>query len=374
MKLWGVVLLVWVASALGQETAKVPLHRSPEVNADRSITFRYLGAGASKVEVEIDWLNKKVPMVKGADGVWSFTTAPLPPQIYSYSFYVDGEQIFDPGNLDVAPNLVYHDNMVEVPGSGQELWDVTPVPHGEVHRHVYTTKVLVGLRQAQEPYMVYTPPGYDAHAAKPYPVLYLLHGWSQTEAGWTSTEKAALILDNLLAAGKIKPMVVVMPQGYGDMSFVERHEIWEHKEPVDHNTRLFGQALLTEMLPRVEAEYRVARDREGRAIAGLSMGGLESLSVGLGNPDKFAWVGGFSSAVHLFAYPNPVAGLDPKTAKLRLLWIACGTEDSLIEPNRKLVTYLKGAGVPVTAVETPGAHVSQVWRWNLAEFAQLLFR
>jgi enterochelin esterase family protein len=165
-----------------------------------------------------------------------------------------------------------------------------------------------------------------------------------------------------------------MPLGYGDLAFLRTHDVWDDPATIDHNTDLFTKALLTEVLPRVESEYHVSKDRNDRAITGLSMGGLESLEVGLTHTNQFAWVGGFSSAVHNLNYTTTLASLDPKTASLRLLWIACGTEDSLINPNRKLVAFLKTKDMPVTQIETPGLHTWLVWRDNLIHFAPLLFQ
>ena len=316
-------------------------------------------------------------MVKGADGLWTYTTAPLPPEIYSYRFDVDGRPQFDPNNLTgITPNLVYRGDEAEVPGDSPQLWDLQAVPHGTLHEHRYTSKFVAGLPANQSRYLVYTPPGFDPRAKTTYPVLYLLHGWSNTVDTWTTTLQADLILDNLLAQGRIKPMIVVLPLGYGDMSFVDGAigEVWKQKERVERNTQLFSQALLSEVLPAVEAAYPVSRDRGSRALAGLSMGGLESLEIGLANTDTFASLGGFSAAVHLIDPPTQFASLTPKSTNLRVLWIACGTEDGLLEPNRKLAAYLKSKGLPVTAVETSGAHVSFVWRDNLIHFAPLLFR
>ena len=206
-------------------------------------------------------------------------------------------------------------------------------------------------------------------------MLYLLHGWSDRANGWSAVGQAPAILDSLLAQNKIKPMVVVMPLGYGDMSFVlDTHDVWDRPEAVKRNTDLFSKALLTEVLPRVEQQYRVSRRREDRAIAGLSMGGLESLTIGLTNPDKFAYVGGFSSAMHSERYTTALAALDPKAANLRVLWVACGTEDHLIDPNREFIAFLKSKNMPVTAVETPGMHTWMVWRDNLIHFTPLLFQ
>ncbi|WP_263383709.1 esterase [Granulicella arctica] len=373
-------LLLFPLAAFAQKAtpkpAPPPPLKSHEVHANRTVTFRFREAAAAKVELNLEGVAKPVPMVRGRDGIWSYTTQPLAPEIYGYSFLADGEPRIDPANHNLHPNIAFSaGNSVEVPGDGPQPWDETSVPHGTLHVHRFTSTVAIGLQADQEEVVVYTPPGYDATAKKPYPVLYLLHGWSGVANTWDNEGQANLILDNLLAAGKIKPMVVVMPQGYGDMSFVQNgFDIWQDPVPVEHNTQLFMKMLLTEILSQVEANYDVSKDREQRAIAGLSMGGLESLDTGLHNPDKFAWVGGFSSAVHNLDYEHQLADLDPKAANLRLLWIACGTEDGLIKANRNLVGFLQEKKMPVTAIETPGLHVWTVWRDNLTHFAPLLFQ
>jgi len=361
-------------AALSQAPATFNSHQP---NPDRSLTFRYQDPTATAVVLNLDTAAKPVPMLKGADGLWTYTTPPLPPEIYSYRFDVDSRPQFDPNNLTgITPNLVYRGDQVEVPGDTPQLWDLQPVPHGTLHEHRYTTKAVVGLPANQSRFLVYTPPGYDPRARIAYPVLYLLHGWSNTVDTWTSTLQADLILDNLLASGKIKPMVVVIPLAYGDMSFVNGPigEIWKQKPLVEHNTELFSQALLTEILPQAESAYTIRRDRQGRALAGLSMGGLESLQIGLANTDKFAFLGGFSAAVHLIDPPTQFSTLTPKSTDLRLLWIACGVDDGLLKANQTLAAYLKSQGLPVTEVETPGAHVAFVWRDNLIHFAPLLFQ
>jgi enterochelin esterase family protein len=347
--------------------------RSVEVNPDHTITFRYRDPAATKVEVGIDVLGSPLAMQKDDAGVWSVTTQVFQPEIYAYHFTVDGITRLDAGNPRMAPNLVGSSNLIEVPGDTSQPWDPTNVPHGVLHRHTYNTAVVLGRENNQSEYYVYTPPNYDPKAKKPYPVLYLLHGWSDDASGWTAVGQAHLILDNLLAQGKIKPMVVVMPLGYGDMSFVHDHDVWNQAATIDHNVSLFQQALLTEVLPQVEAAYQVSRKREDRAIAGLSMGGLESLTIGLSHPDLFAWVGGFSSAVHKLDANQAFSGLHPKAANLRLLWIACGVDDHLMEPNRQLIAWLKSKEMPVTPIETPGRHTWSVWRENLIHFTPLLF-
>jgi len=356
--------------------AQVPAYTpSTEIHPDRTVTFHYKDDAATKVLLGLEGVAKPMPMEKDAAGIWSLTTKPLEPEIYNYHYEVDEQPRVDLANLHVTTNLVNLSNLLTVPGDKPQLWEATNVPHGTLHHHTYNTSVVLGLDNNQSEYFVYTPPGYDPKAKKPYPVLYLLHGWSDAASGWSAVGQANFIFDNLLAQGKIKPMLVVMPLGYGDMAFIRNgFSIWNDPVPIDHNTTLFTQALLTEVMPQVESSYNVSKDRNDRAIVGLSMGGLESLSIGLGHTDKFAWVGGFSSAVHNLNYQKELGSLDPKTANLRLLWIACGTEDSLIAPNRRFIAWLKTKDMPVTQIETPGLHVWMVWRDNLSHFAPLLFQ
>ena len=355
-------------------TAQTPARfHSTDIHTDRSVTFSYKDPAATKVSLALDGVAQPIPMVKNASGVWTVTTPPLAPEIYGYHFEADGARRVDPSNPHATLSLVAISNLLTVPGDSPLPWEDTDVPHGTLHHHVYATASVLGLPANQNAYFVYTPPNYDENAKKPYPVLYLLHGWGDSDAGWSAVGHANLILDNLLATGKIKPMIVVMPLGYGDISFLRNFNVWDDPTAIDHNTDLFTKALLTEILPRVESEYRVSKDRNDRAIAGLSMGGLESLQIGLTHTAEFAWIGGFSSAIHNLD-TQKLASLDPKTANLRLLWIACGTEDSLIKPNRRFVDFLKTKELPVTQIETPGLHTWLVWRDNLVHFTPLLFQ
>ena len=352
-----------------------PPHTSQTVNPDRSVTFRYIDPTSTSVSVVIDNIKEPIPMNKDATGLWTVTTQPLEPEIYEYRFLADGQTRRDPTTLAVTGSTYFPiTNFLEVPGEAPEPWDATDVPHGEISRHIYTTHVAVGIARNQSEYLVYTPPGYDPTAKKNYPVLYLLHGWGGMAGSWTETGRANFIIDNLIAAGKAKPMIVVLPLGYGDTAFVSDFGVWGHDEPIEHNLSLYSSVLLTEIIPRIESEYRVSKDRSDRAIAGLSMGGLEALSIGLHNTDKFAYVGGFSAAVHRPAFIKSLPVMTPKAANLKVLWVACGTGDGLIEPNRKLATYLKSQDLPVTAIETPGLHTWPVWRDNLTHFAPLLFQ
>jgi enterochelin esterase-like enzyme len=343
---------------------------SPEVHADGSVTFRLRDPNAVEVKLGLEGA-EPVPMKKDDGDGWSVTTAPLAPDYYGYEFIADGERMLDPSNHLLVPNLLTPGNAVHVPGPLSLPWELNDVPHGEVHHHFYKSAVAGDDRD----YYVYTPPGYDPVAKKTYPVLYLLHGYSDDASGWTAVGHANVILDNLIAQGKAKPMLVVMPLGYGTMEMIwHSWASWSHPDLRDTNFRKFSEALLTEVMPRVEGEYRITKDRNARAIAGLSMGGSESLLTGLNNLDKFSWIGAFSSGGIPEDFQKDFPALDAKAnQQIHLLWIACGTEDHLITVNRNFRGWLKTKGVKATEIETPGMHTWMVWRRNLSEFAPLLF-
>ncbi len=367
-------LIVCFSMSVSSRAEDTPSFNSHEVHPDGSITFRYKDPLAAKVLLHLDGVADGIPMTKGSDGLWSVTTSKLAPDIYGYIFESDGLWRLDPQNTIVKPNLLYLGNAVTVPGATPQLWQALDVPHGVVHHHFYTSKVVLGLPDGQSDYFVYTPPGFDAKSKKRYPVLYLLHGWSDLANGWTEVGEANFILDNLIAQGKAKPMLVVMPLGYGDMKFVNGGGVdWKDDAAVNRNVSLFTQALFTEIMPQVESAYHASKKREQRAITGLSMGGLESLTIGLTRPDQFAWVGGFSSVIGRLEKEN-LSSLTGNSANLHLLWIACGTEDDLIKPNRDFIAWLKSEKVPVVAIETPGMHTWMVWRNNLGNFVPLLFQ
>jgi len=240
------------------------------------------------------------------------------------------------------------------------------------HHHFYRSAIISDDRD----YYVYTPLGYSPAAKKPYPTLYLLHGFSDDASAWTAVGRANVILDNLIAQGKAKPMIVVMPLGYGAPEILSQGFAPSHDASLrQRNFQKFRDALLTEVLPQVEAAYRVSKDRKSRAIAGLSMGGAESLLTGLNTLDRFAWIGAFSSGGVTEDFQADFPELNSNAnSQLRLLWIACGTDDHLIEINRKFRAWLDSKGIHHTDVETPGAHTWMVWRRNLATFAPLLFQ
>jgi enterochelin esterase-like enzyme len=344
---------------------------TPEVHSDNSVTFRFRAPNAQEVKLAREG-TEPIAMQKDDQGVWTVNTPPLSPDYYGYSIIVDGVRFLDPNNSGLVPNLLSPGNFVHVAGPPSLPWELNDVPHGEIHHHFYRSAIANDNRD----FYVYTPPGYDPTAKTTYPVLYLLHGYSDDASGWTAVGRANVILDNLIARGKAKPMIVVMPLGYGTMDIITLGwGAWSHTDVRDKNFSNFRQALLTEVMPKVENEYRITKDRNSRAIAGLSMGGSESLLTGLNNLDKFAWVGAFSAGGLPDPFEKDFPALDAKAnQQLKLLWIACGTEDRLITPNRNLREWLKTKGVEHTDIETPGMHTWMVWRRNLAEFAGLLFR
>jgi enterochelin esterase family protein len=353
-----------------QVPQRPPSLDTPEVHSDNSVTFRFLAPNAQEVKLAREGADQQT-MKKDDKGVWTVNTASLPPDYYGYSIIVDGVRSIDPFNPLLKPNLLSTENMVHVQGPPSLPWETNDVPRGEVHHHFYRSAVAGDQRD----FYVYTPPGYDPAAKTTYPVLYLLHGYSDDASGWTAVGRANVILDNLIARGKAKPMIVVMPLGYGTMEIITLGwGAWSHTDVRDRNFSNFREALLTEVMPKVESEYRVASDRNSRAIAGLSMGGSESLLTGLNNLDKFAWIGAFSSGGIPDEFEQDFPGLDAKAnQQIRLLWIACGTEDRLIAVNRKLREWLKSKNIQHTDIETSGMHTWMVWRRNLADFAGLLF-
>jgi enterochelin esterase-like enzyme len=367
------VLCGFVLMSIAMLAERPPAIVSPEVQSDGRVTFRFADPNALKVEVEIEGQGTPTQMQKDDHGIWSATTGPLQPDFYGYSFIADGVSLIDPSNPLLTPNLLGTRSALHVPGPPSLPWEVNQGPHGEIHHHFYHSKIANDDRD----FYVYTPPNYFADCKAEYPVLYLLHGFSDDASGWTAVGHANVIFDNLIAQGKAKPMIVVMPLGYGDYDVIRRGwGSWSDKDLARRNLSRFTDILLAEVTPQVEESYRTKKDRDSRAIAGLSMGGAESLLTGLNHLDQFAWIGAFSSGgIDLQEFGAEFPGVDAgANQKIKLLWIACGTDDGLIKVDRAFKGWLKEKGVQFTDIETPGMHTWMVWRRNLAAFAPLLFR
>jgi len=338
---------------------------SPEVHPDRTITFRLRAPEASQVSLAFQGTRQ---MAKGADGVWSATTMPVEPEIYTYNFVVDGVRILDPGNAHIKNGRSIDASLVEVPGNPPRFDEVQAVPHGALQIRTYTSTPLAKLRQLY----VYTPPQYDTEAARRFPVLYLRHGSGDTEENWSDTGRAGVILDNLIARGQAVPMIVAMPNGDTDGT-------WGGGSSPE-GIALLGQELLHDIVPMIERTYRVAAGRENRAIAGLSMGGGQAFTIGLKHLDQFAWVGEFSSGLvsdtefrldlHL---PGFLDHPEDVNRQLKMLFLSCGMEDPRYPGQLDLLDTLQQHGIRYVWFPTPGMHEWKVWRHALAEFAQKLF-
>ena len=344
--------------------------QSFEISADNRITFHYRDSGAKSVQLMLDTLPGPIAM-SSSNGIWSATTPPLPPEIYWYSFTVDGRSQLDPYNKATLPSPLFYDSVVTVPGPKPQPWETDNIPHGSVHHHFYTSKLVQGLPNGQSDYYVYTPPGYDP-AAKPYPTLYLLHGFSMNASDWIYPGGANFILDHLIAEGKARPMVVVMPLGYGAMGDFHLTGDASYYTFWDASSDRFSDVLLQEIMPRIAAEYHVSSDRSMRAIAGLSMGGGQSIIFGLRHPSQFSIIGGFGAGVFRNMYDKLPS--DFKDLNLKLVWIICGESDDSFQDNLELAAYLKQKKLPVTFVKVPGAHTWTVWHQSLIQFAPLLFQ
>ena len=340
---------------------------SPEIHADRTVTFRVRAPKAAEVSVSGEWPGGTKAMTKDDQGVWSVTLGPLAPELYGYGFTIDGFRTADPMNREVKPMRSPTTSILEIPGNPPLLHEFQDVPHGTVRSHSYSSKSLGRLRHLR----VYTPPGYDEGRSR-YPVLYLFHGSGDNEGTWTVLGRAHWILDNLIAQKKAKPMVIVMTDGHAASLQTTG---MPSPEMISRNVTDFERDLLEDVLPFVEANYRVRKDAASRAIAGLSMGGGQSLTIGLNHTELFGWVGGFSSFVRNPETAAAKALADPATTnkKLKLLWIACGKDDRLIENARQLADLLKTKSIRHEFLETEGNHSWPVWRRYLAQFAPLLF-
>ena len=380
--------------ALGQSSppapnAGGPIARavSPEIHADHSVTIRLSAPNARDVRIaghiigpNAHFLSKEktLAMTKDEKGIWSITLGPLAPEIYDYGFVVDGVQIYNPA----TPSLV------EIPGQTSAYYDARPVPHGEVRMLVYQSKAIGGVMRNM---LVYTPAGYDGGKTR-YPVLYLMHGGNCCESQWVQNARANTILDNLIADGKARPMIVVMPlgsragpsEGLGPIpSQMANANPGPGNGAAQSNYtpgNLFEIDLLTGIIPFIDQRYRTIADADHRALSGLSQGGIQSLTIGLRHTDVFHWVAPMSagsenqgddqlSKVLEDVYQHP----EPLKKNLKLIYFVAGREDVLHEANWRVADRLRQVGVSVGFEDVPGMHEFRVWRRGLYDLAPLLF-
>jgi enterochelin esterase-like enzyme len=336
----------------------------PRVHQDLSATFRLKAPDAQKVQVQIGADNKRYDLAKGEDGVWSGTSAPLVPGFHYYFFLIDGVQVSDPASQAFF-GYGKAASGIEVPEKGADYYEPKNVPHGEVRTRWYFSKVTEAWRKS----LVYTPPDYEANSRTRYPVLYLQHGAGEDETGWTTQGHANFILDNLIAAKKTVPMIVVMDKGYATRP--------------GGGPSAFEDVVIGDLIPMIDGAFRTIADRDHRAMAGLSMGGGQTIQITMHHLDHFAWIGSFSGA------NMGGQAFDPKTSfngvlsdpaafqkKVKLLWLGVGTDEGRMTASvRTFHESLDKAGIKTVYYESPGtAHEWQTWRRDLNEFAPLLFR
>ncbi len=363
--------------------AQPPAFNSPEITPDRHVSFRILAPKAQAVSVfstDIFGMALKSDMTKAENGVWEVTIGPVDPGAYRYNFNMDGVSAMDPRNPSVSESLSNAWSMVYIPGA--DFMETKDVPHGAVASVTYYSKSLGRFRRMH----VYTPPGYETSSQK-YPIFYLLHGAGDCDESWTSVGRAGFIIDNLIAANKAKPMIIVMPAGHTGPFEFGRPAGGRVPNFIDDFVKDFEN----DIMPYAETHYRVIRDRQHRAIAGLSMGGAQTLNVAIPHADEFAYVGVFSSGIFgIVPAAGPAAApfsdpsweqqhlseLDRPTAhkQWKLFWFFTGKDDGLLTTSQATVAMFQKHGYHPEFHESAGAHTWTNWREYLNEFAPQLFQ
>lgn len=354
---------------------------SPEIHADNSVTFRLMAPNANQVSVTGDFLAQEEPakMTNNAGGVWSYTTRPLPSELYTYAFNVDGLTVNDPNDVYYRRDVASVLNVFLIGGGQADLYKVNRVPHGTVAKRWYESPGNHMTRRIT----IYTPPGYE-ESNKSYPVLYLLHGMGGDEEAWMTLGRASQILDNLIAQNKAEPMIVVMPNGnVAQEAAPGESSLGFHKPQFQLPHTMDGKYEETfhEIIRFVESQYRTIPEKKGRAIAGLSMGGFHTLHIARYYPDTFDYMGLFSAAimpdekVQSKVYDNIDGTLAAqKTNGFELYWIAIGKDDFLYKANADFREKLDAMDFPYIYRESEGGHTWRNWRIYLSEFLPLLFK
>ena len=355
---------------------RAPLVVSPEVADDHSVTFRVLSEKANEVTLNGSWMGfgTTVPLTKGAQGVWSVTIDPLPSSMYHYNFFIDGVAAIDPTNSQALRDGTRYASLLMVPGEESAVFQLNDTPHGNISQVWYESPTLDVDRRMY----VYTPPGYDS-GKDSYPVLYLLHGAGGDEDAWTALGRANLILDNLIASGKSKPMIVVMTNGNAWQTSTLRNipgQPVPTRETRAQYQGKFEKSLVEDVVPYIEKNYRVKADKDHRALAGLSMGGGHTITASINYPGTFGYIGVFSSGI--FDADADMAEMEKKFLALKnsgvtKYWVACGKDDFVMESNKRLLAMLDKTGFEHEYFENEGGHTWANWRTYLSMFAPMLF-
>jgi enterochelin esterase-like enzyme len=357
-----------------------PFVVSPEVQSDKRITFRYLAPLAKEVKLDAQFDKNKTPMTKDASGIWSVTVGPVKPDIYPYSFIVDGITVMDPANPAYFPNERFKASLVDVRADTPSSYDLKDVPHGTVTYEYYPS-----MEGTTGTVLVYTPPGYGKDLSKKYPVFYLISGTTDTEETWFKAGKANLILDNLIAESKAKPMIIVMPYGNLAARIAEQKGGAKPGDPMGRDNadavaraKAFEEDLMKNIIPYVERSYRVLNDKDNRAIGGFSRGGGQTLRAAFGNMDKFSWVCAYASYLSKEEMDRSFGYIIQKPEQtnknFKLLWIGVGTDDFLYNGTTEFIDLLKASNVKHKSLITSGGHTWMNTKIYLTETAQLLFR
>jgi len=351
-------ILVLMLFCLKAEAQRPPAISSPDVHDDNRVTFRYFSPSARKVFVTGEFLQTAVKMEKDDAGIWTVTVPPVEPDIYPYSFWVDSVQISDPNNTFLFANERFKRSILDVSGKKPLIHSLQNVPHGKVSYRLYESSTLGRTRNL----LVYTPPGFDPHGAKQYPVLYLIHGGSDTEETWTKVGKANLIADNLMAQGKAEPMLIVMP--YGNVR--------------PNSMADFTQDMINDIIPFIEENYPVQKESKGRAVAGFSVGGGQTLNIGLTNTDRFAYVFSYApyTATDEFKknFSDWKLDVEKINRDLKLFTISVGTEDFLYESVKQNIAMFDEKKVNLETLIVPGGHTWMNCRLFLANSLQQVFK
>ena len=378
--IWLLTYLLFRSIFTEGQPPRGPLVVSPEIHNDKSVTFRYLAPSAKDVKLSAQFLKSQVPMTKDSSGIWSVTVAPVKPDIYPYSFNVDGITVMDPANVDFFPNERFKASLVDVPADTPLVHSLRNVPHGTVTYEYYPS-----LEGSTGSFVIYTPPGYDRNTAQKYPVFYLISGTTDTEETFFKVGRTNFILDNLLADGKAKPMIIVMPYGNTAARIAEQKGAAKPADPISregadalNRARLFETDLLTKVIPYVDQNYRTLNNRENRAIGGFSRGGGQTLRVAFGNMDKFAWICCYSAYLSKPEMETSFRNIYEKPSQtnkdLKLLWVSVGSEDFLYNQTVEFMDFLKARNVNFKSLVTPGGHTWMNVRTYVTETAQLLFK
>ena len=357
-----------------------PLAMSPRVNADKTVTFNYIAPNAKDVKLSGQFLTGPAAMTKNEQGQWTVTVGPVKPDIYPYNFVVDGISVMDPANEDFFPNERFKGSLLDVKGDEPLIHALKDVPHGAVTYEYYP-----GVENTTGSLVVYTPPGYDKSQNKKYPVYYLISGTTDTEETFFKVGKVNLILDNLIAEGKAKPMIIVMPNGNIEARVADQKGGLKPADPSGRESeeavtraKNFANDLTTKVIPYVEKNYRVLPGAVNRAIGGFSRGGGETLRTALGNMDKFAYVCTYSaylSPKEMDTEYKDVAGKPAVTnQKFKLFWVSVGSEDFLYKPTVEFLDYLKAHNVNYKSLITGGGHTWMNVKQYVAATAPLLFK